>query len=211
MSPFSNLRLSLTVIVLSALLEGCSSKSATALGGGYEEIKIVHKSVLMEPSLIQQQLTHRDASGKRTLVWPWLRSDVFITNGSAVFLGDRSTTWSANDKRWGQAPRLYVVKSPEPPVEITNEVLRRWARSTGKPEQEVVKSAGLIGGEMLPNGSFDFYFEFNGGRWPGTDIVLDWAQIIEIGKLVRKDGELHKDPELHSDYIGERGANFQTY
>lgn len=211
MSLFSNLRLCLPMIALSAVLEGCSSKSATALGGGYEEIKIVHKSVLMEPSLIQQQLAHRDTSGKRTLVWPWLRSDVFITNGLAVFVGDRSTSWSTMDRRWGQSPRLFVVKAPELPVEITSEVLRRWARSSGKPEQEIVKAAGLIGGKTLPEGRFDFYFEFDGGRWPGCHIVLDWAQIIEIEQLVRKDGELHKDPELHSSYIAERGANFQTY
>lgn len=199
------------MIALSAVLEGCSSKSATALGGGYEEIRIVHESVLMEPSLIQQQLAYRDASGKRTLVWPWLRSGVFITNGLAVFLGDRSTFWSTNDKHWGQAPRLFVVKAPAVPVEITSEVLRRWARSSGKPEQEILKAASLIGAKMLPEGSFDFYFEFDGGRWPGTHIVLDWSRIIEIEQLVRKDGELHNDPELHSGYIAERGANFQTY
>ena len=188
-------------VVLIALVTGCGQSSARKiLTNGYEEVTVSHSSFLGEPRRIRTRLEYRDRD-KVVVIWPVVRSDVFIKDAVTVFVGDRSQKWSDFDRRWETGTHLFAVSKENIPVDITAELLSRWARESGKDVTQAVSAAGLIGGKRVSDEQLSFYFEFEGGLWPGVHILANWNQIVEAMRDVKTKGVQHKDPTFGIEYI----------
>ena len=179
-------RTQLTLVVGTALLcflAGCSKTTRVKpLSGGYEEVLVTYRG-MGEPEMTQDKLAHRDARGRRAIVWPWVFSEVFIHGDIAVFLGENP----AHDIL------LFAVKPPEVPLDITSQVVGGWAQVSGKDVPAITAAAAPIGGKRAGDGDLEFYFEFDGGIHPGTNLMVKWSQVPDMMIAVRAHGVEGKD------------------
>ncbi|MGZ4971590.1 MAG: hypothetical protein ACXWDN_02435 [Limisphaerales bacterium] len=188
-------------ILICAFIVGCGSKEEiTQLRDGYEVCVRTKKSLLNEPESAKISLFWKDSLGKSVTVWPIVHSRILIKEGTAVFAGDRTVGRSSLDGDFEMTLRLFVVKSPEPPIDITSEVVIRWATNISKDPKQAVTNANLIGMQEM-SGQVQCHFEFDGGIWPGEDVFLNWSQIQEITNAVKQKASKHKDEELKIFYL----------
>src|SRR2546430_181797 len=140
---------------------GCGHKDEiTVLSDGYETAARTQRSFMNEPESLKVKLYNRSPNGKRVLVWPILHSEVFIKDGVAVFAGSRSTGRSKLDNILEMKLRLFVVKAPEPPIDVTSVVIGGWARKSAKDIATVVRTASLLGAQGSTN-EITCHFEFD--------------------------------------------------
>jgi len=164
------------------LLAGCGRTQVKPLSGGYEELLVTYRG-MGEPEMTQHKLAHRDARGSRATVWPWVFSEVFIRGDIAVFIGENP----AHDMR------LFAVRPPEVPLDITSQVVGGWAHVSGKDVPATTAAAAPIGGKQAGDGALEFYFEFNGGIQPGTNLTVKWSQVPDMMAAVKLHGVEGKD------------------
>ena len=188
---------------------GCASHNSTApLGGGYEEVNHREHSFLPDAKPTRTSFEYKDADGKTITVWPSLYCFNEVIKGDlAIFVADKA---SINDGDRSLRPRLFAVKSPAPPLDITDEVLWRWSKANGK---DLVKTFNQFNTAVPSerNGQLEVHLEFSQGGyltdddWPDTgDLQLSWQQVSEIMDKVQKKGVLQKDLRWHTPYIGEQ-------
>lgn len=189
------------IIAVSFVFVGCGQGSnRKKLNDGYEEVTLTRTSLIGEPALIQTRLEYRGA-GKSAVIWPVVRSDIFIKDGVAAFVGDRSEKWSTLDQRWETGTHLFVVKGPGVPVDVTSELVGRWSRDSGKDSAQAIAAACLIGGKTISADQLSFYFEFNGGLWPGVNMSVSGDQLLDMMREVNATGAQRKDPLFHVTYM----------
>jgi hypothetical protein len=186
------------VTILCAGLTGCSpSVRVTPLGGGYEEVTYT-RTHISEPESHQITLQFRNAEGKQVMIWPPILSDVVVKEGVAVLVASKTITLSKQDSNWPQGTQLFAVKVPELPLDITDEVLGRWAQESGID----VAKALYDPAPMEPkeqDGKLNIPFEFTDR--PETAISLSWDQLLNIMNTVKTNGVQHKDPQWNMSYI----------
>jgi hypothetical protein len=163
-------------------LAGCGGTRVKPLSDGYEEVAVTYRG-MGEPEMTQHKLAHRDTQGRQVVIWPWVFSDVFIHDGVAVFLGENPD----------HAVRLFAVKPPELPLDITSQVVGGWVQESGKDVPKAQAAATPIGGKQTGDGNLEFYFEFSGGIWPGTNLPVKWNQIPNMMRHVKTYGVEGKD------------------
>jgi len=163
-------------------LAGCGGTVVKPLSDGYEEVAVTYRG-MGEPEMTQHKLAHRHGEGRQVIIWPWVFSDIFIHDGVAVFLGEDPD----------HAVRLFAVKPPELPLDITSQVVGSWAHESGKDFSQASAAAAPIGGKQTADGNLEFYFEFNGGIWPGTNLPVKWNQITNMTRRVKLYGVEGKD------------------
>jgi hypothetical protein len=194
--------------LLSALLfpglTGCKTHTETqSLSSGYEEISHPNRTPGNEEEP-RVSLEYLSPDGQRLLIWPSLfTSDEIIKADVAIFVGDEAYVSSnPNDPR-GTKPRLFAVKAPAPPLDITDEVLWYWCRSSGK---DFAKAVQLFNVATLTKQGDKVHvqleFYVNERDWPDSaSFQLDWNQISEIMRTVKAKGTMHKDPRWGTPYI----------
>ena len=198
----------LELCLLSALLilglAGCKTHSETKpLAGGYEEI--THPNRTPDSSEeARVSLNYHAADGQTLLIWPSLfTSDEIIKGDVAIFVGDEAyVSPNPNDPR-GTKPRLFAVKAPSPPLDITDEMLWYWCKVSKK---DFAKAVELFNVATLVNhgDKVEIQLEFyvNERDWPdNATFQLDWNQISEIMRTVQAKGTTHKDPRWGTPYI----------
>jgi hypothetical protein len=89
--------------------------------------------------------------------------------------------------------RLFAVKGPELPLDITSELIGNWARESGKDVSKARTTASLIGGKRTDEGNLEFYVEFSEGVGPGTNVPVNWNQISNMMHDVKSHGTEGKD------------------
>jgi hypothetical protein len=193
----------LTLLVLGAA--GCQTQKSIALvGNGYQEVTYTPRAVMGEPPLPRIAFEHRGANGKATLVWPALYCANDVIKGElAIFVGDKGYV---EDGDKVTHPRLFAVQPPELPLDITDEVLWRWAKSTGKNFGKTLNNFSLVTPEE-DNGQLKLELEFftDDKDWPDkSELQLDWNQVAEIMRAVKTKGVLEKDLRWQTPYIGEK-------
>lgn len=194
--------------LLCLALTGCQTHQ-TPLGGGYEEVSHpVHNFQPGDTPPPRLSLAHVDADDRSTTIWPSLYSFNEAVHGDvAIFVAEKAF------EHEGEAtihPRLFAVESPGLPLDITEEVLWRWAKANGKDLIKTFDRFSLATPEEK-DGQLIVHLEFWAGSymedadWPGTgDLQLDWSEVTKIMRSVEAKGVKEKDLRWHTPYIEEK-------
>lgn len=191
-------------------LTGCQThKSIAPLSHGYEEVKHAAHPFLTGNQTPRISFEYRTADDKTILVWPSLYGvKEIVTDDRAIFVGD--TAYVDADSNKSLRPRLFAVKAPALPLDITDEILWRWAKANGKNFTKTLNNFNLIIPEEK-NGQLELHLEFSQGgylqddNWPDTsDLQLSWQQVLDIMRSVEKKGVPEKDLRWQTPYIGEK-------
>jgi len=176
-------------------LAGCASQGTVApLSNGYEEVAY--------PTRVSFQ--YRAPDGKTTSIWPALYGVSEVIKGDvALFVGDKAYVSPDPDDPRGTKPRLFAVRSSGLPLDITDEVLWRWSKATGK---DFAKAAQLfsLATPAEKNGQLELQLEFwtQEKDWPDkTTFQLDWNQVSDIMRAVKEKGTVHNDLRWGTPYI----------
>ncbi len=207
MKLLKNPALHLSLAALCVGLAGCVSPHhpvVTPLGNGYEEVTHPTRASMSQPELMRISFLYRAPDGKMTLIWPSLYGVGEVINGDvAIFVGDKAYVSSdPNDPR-GMEPRLFAVRSPALPLDITDEMLSRWSTATGKDFTKAKQFFSLVTPEEI-NGQLGLQLEFYTDEvdWPDKSaILLDWNQVADIMREVKEKGTVHKDLRWGTPYI----------
>jgi hypothetical protein len=193
-----------SLAILCAGLAGCMTPNPVApLGGGYEEKNHPNRSTTT-PADTRVSFQYRGPNGRTTLIWPSLYGVGEVVKGDvAIFVGDKAYGQPDSDDPRGTKPRLFAVKSPGLPLDITDEVLWRWSKATGK---DFAKAAQLfsLATPAEKNGQLELQLEFwtEEKDWPDkTTLQLDWNQVSDIMREVKEKGTVHKDLRWGTPYI----------
>ena len=190
--------------ILCAGLAGCMTPNPVApLGGGYEEKGHPNRSS-PDPADTRVSFQYRAPDGKVTLIWPSLYGVGEVIKGDvAIFVGDKAYVQpDPNDPR-GTKSRLFAVRSPALPLDITDDVLWRWSKATGKDFTKTLDRFSMVT-PAEKNGQLEVQLEFwtQEKDWPDkTTLQLDWNQVSDIMREVMEKGTLHKDPRWGTPYI----------
>jgi len=193
-----------SLAILCAGLAGCMTpKPVAPLGGGYEEIAHPNRSSTA-PSDTRVSFQYRASDGKITPVWPSLYGVGEVIHGDvAIFVGDKAYVSPVPNDPRGTKPRLFAVRSPGLPLDITDEVLWRWSKATGKDFAKAVQLFSLVT-PAEKNGQLELQLEFwtEEKDWPDkTTVQLDWDQVSDIMRDVKAKGTVHKDLRWSTPYI----------
>ncbi len=195
MKLIKNLVFQLPVAVLCIVLGGCASKGTVApLSNGYEEV--------VRPA--RTGLQYRTPDGKITPIWPALAGVSEVIKGDVViFVGDKAYVSSDPDDPRGTKPRLFAVRSPALPLDITDVVLWRWSQATGKDFEKTLDQFSMVT-PAEKNGRLELQLEFwtQERDWPDkTTVQLDWNEVFDIMRAIAEKGALHKDLRWGTPYI----------
>jgi hypothetical protein len=193
-----------SLAILCAGLAGCMTPNpVTPLGGGYEEKGHPNRSS-PAPADTRVSFQYRAPDGRITLIWPSLYGVGEVVKGNvAIFVGDRAYVSSDPDDPRGTKPRLFAVRSPGLPLDITDEVLWRWSKTTGKDFSKATQWFNMAT-PAEKNGQLELQLEFWAEEkdWPDkTTLQLDWNQVFDIMREVKEKGTLRKDPRWDTPYI----------
>ena len=190
--------------MLCAGLAGCMTPNPVApLGSGYEEKGHPNRSS-PAPADTRVSFQYRAPDGKITPIWPSLYGVGEVIKGDvAIFVGDKAYVQPDADNPRGTKPRLFAVRSPALPLDITDEVLWRWSKTTGKDFAKAVQRFSLAT-PAEKNGQLELQLEFwtEEKDWPDTSTLqLDWNQVSDIMREVKEKGVVRKDLRWGTSYI----------
>ena len=191
--------------MLCAGLAGCVSQNPVApLSNGYEEVAHPTRASVSQPETTRISFQYRSPKGRTILIWPSLYGVNEVVKGDlAIFVGDKAYVSPNPDDPRGAKPRLFAVRSPGLPLDITDEVLRQWSKASGKDFDQ----ARAIFSLMIPeekNGRLELHLEFwtQARDWPDkTAFQLDWNQVFDIMREVKAKGVERKDVRWGTSYI----------
>ncbi len=128
--------------ILCLCLTGCGSISDyKPFGGGYIWVTHTHNSI-SEPSASQFALYYSPGKDKWWIkVWPDISGGIVVTNGIAVFIGEKASETPNPDNRKATTERLFAVRAPNLPLDITDQVLQQYCTETGLAFTNFVKDS----------------------------------------------------------------------
>jgi hypothetical protein len=198
---------SLNCVALGAIaigLTGCQSPKVVAhLDNGYEEINHEQHFSFEENPVPRTSFEQKGTNGQTRLIWPALYGvKEVVHEHTAIFVGDRGYI-EAGEKV--THPRLFAVNPPEPPLDITDEILWRWSKISNNNFAKAEAHFSLATPEIR-DGRLALHLEFypDEKNWPDTGYLqLDWNQVSEIMRAVKQKGVPEKDLRWHTPFIGE--------
>ena len=171
------------------------------MGGGYEEESHPSRSTSGDTRVSFQ---YRAPDGKITPIWPALYGVGEVIKGDvAIFVGEKAYVSPDPDDPRGTRPRLFAVRSPALPLDITDAVLWRWSKAAGKDFAKTVDRFSMVT-PAEKNGQLELQLEFwtEEKDWPDkTTVQLGWNQVSDIMREVKAKGILRKDPRWGTSYI----------
>jgi hypothetical protein len=126
-----------------------------------------------------------------------------IKGDVAIFVGDKAYVSPDPDDPRGTKPRLFAVRSPALPLDITDEVLSQWSKKSGKDFAKAWDRFSMVSPEEK-NGQLELRLEFwtQERDWPDkTTLQLDWNQVSDIMREVKEKGVVHKDLRWGTPFI----------
>lgn len=201
----------LALALLAPIWAGCQThKSVMPLGNGYEEVSNPSHNYVMlaDPVPPRISLQYRGTNDTVTPVWPSLYGVGEVIHGKlAVFVGDKA--YLEPDR--ATHPRLFAVKSPELPLDITDEVIRDWSQVAGK-NFGAARDRLVLVTPLENNGHLELRLDFSmpdelsgPGDWPKQSALrLEWNQVDAIMQAVKNNGIQQTDMAWKTPYIGEK-------
>jgi hypothetical protein len=181
-------------------LTGCLTHHPVApVGGGYEEVGHPRRS-----GDTRIAFQYRAPDGKITPIWPALYGVAEVIHGDvAIFVGEKAYVSPDPDDSRGIKPRLFAVRSPALPLDITDVVLWRWSKTAGKDFGKTLDLFSMVT-PAEKDGQLQLQLEFwtQERNWPDkTTVQLDWNQVSDIMRKMTDQGALHSDPRWGTPYI----------
>ena len=176
-------------------ITSCSKKSeqTQVLGNGYEEVTFT-TSGLGAPDAHQISLQYRGTDGKRIMIWPSLGGvQELIHNDIIIFSGQAAMSPPDSEEPQATDARLFAVRAPGLPVDITDEVLSRGTNQSEEGLKKLIEKARIVYPEEQNNGVV-FYF----ADGPDAYFVVSNLRCYELS---RKKGAVCKDRVWGVDYI----------
>lgn len=209
MLPYSK-TFAVALAALSLAATGCQTHTTVLpQSGGYEEVSHPHHTLIDEPPPPRISFQHRDANGKVTQIWPSLEAINDIVKGDlALFIAEKAFV----EPERVTHPRIFAVRAPELPLDLTDEILWRWSKANNKNFGKTLDKIYSLGMDEKSDGlqvTLEFWTrnELASTRedWPDEGAVfLTWPQVDEIMRSVKTRGTVQKDIRWHTEYIGER-------
>ena len=194
----------LSLMLLTTGLAGCAStRVIVPVGNGYEEVGHPTRATTSQPETARVSFQYREPDGRTVLIWPNLYGvNEVIKDKVAVFVGDKAYEKMDQDHPRTTRPRLFAVNASGPPLDITDEILWRWSRTSGK---DFAKAVSLLSLETPAeeNGRLAIHLVFwtDEKDWPDAVMRLDWNQVSDLMREVKAKGVVRKDPRWGSTYI----------
>jgi hypothetical protein len=197
------------VLALACLAgSGCQTHTTKqALSNGYEVVTHPHHTLIDDPEPPRIAFQHRAADGTLTPIWTSLYSpDTIIQGHLAIFIAEKA------DAAHETHPRLFAVRAPELPVDLTDEVLWRWCKANGKKFEKALPVFSEITAAETADGlqvnlrflPLDTYGKAR-DDWPDSgSLPLTWTQVDNLIHLVKTKGAVQKDLRWHDQFIGEK-------
>jgi hypothetical protein len=206
MKPFNHPAWGFLLAVLGTTLAGCSSTALVApLSSGYEEVTHSRRS-MKDSADTRISLQYRAPDGRTLHLWPSLYGVNEVIQGDvAMFVGDLTCEHPDSDTPRTIEPRLFAVKAPGLPLDITDEILWRWSQAEGKDFTQARQRFSLVTPEEKA-GRLELHLEFwaNEKDWPDKSMLqLDWGQVSDIMREVKTKGTVRKDMRWGTTYIGK--------
>lgn len=194
--------------VLLMTMGGCvfSNRKAEPLANGY--VEVTYTRGYIHPTH-QITLQYRNEDGTEVMIWP--------DNGATRVKGDIALFYASkaerslrpSDDRWPMAPRIFAVKAPAPPLDITSEVIRVWSKESGKDYSESLAKARVVSIEQKGD-AFEFRFAvWSPDPWPNDRTRVKWDELLAMMRDVQQNGVKHKDPRYGTAYI-EKEVKFDS-
>jgi len=198
------------LILFTLIWAGCQTHTTVVpLKNGYEEVSHPHHTLIDEPEPPRISFQHRGADGVVTPIWPSLYGVNDVIKGDlAIFVAEKAALEPARVTH----PRLFAVRPPELPLDITDEVLWRWSQANGKDFAKTLQKLALVTPEEK-KGGLELRLEFwtpttwaaEREDWPEqSSLQLGWRQVDEIMQRLKTKGVMEKDLRWHTSYIGEK-------
>jgi len=196
-----------TLAILCAILAGCASlhhPMVTPVGNGYEEVTHPTRASRSQPETMRISFLYRAPDGKITLIWPSLYGVKEVIKGDvAIFVVDKAYVSDNPEDPRGMKPRLFAVQSPDLPLDITDEILWRWSKTSGKTYAQALQFFSMVTPKEK-NGQLEFQLEFMTDKvdWPDKSTVQQsWDQMSDIMREVKNKGIVRKDFRWGTLYI----------
>jgi hypothetical protein len=186
--------------ILCVSLTGCGTiPSYEDKGGRYVEATYTSPG-LWEPSGHRMALCYKYSDFWHSTIWPDTFG-IYVTNDVAVFIA-RKTAYRP-DPEWREATdeRLFAVRAPEMPMDITDEVLWRWSQESGDNFAKILKTASISTMETNASGMVFHFALWSPPDWPSLNVQMDWNQISDVMREVKEKGVVRKDRVQGTSYI----------
>jgi hypothetical protein len=194
----NNLRLvHFGLAILGLGIAGCGTPQTDVepLRGHYAEITYT-RSFLSAPQAHQISLQYQVSRGNYTMIWPSVIGTL-IEGDVALFVGEKASEPPNPENPEATMSRLFAVKAPQPPLDITSEVLWRWSQKSGEDFARTLLITRIVYPEKT-NDSVVFHFTHG---YDGLRINLDWNQIADIMREVKEKGVVRKDRVWKTTYV----------
>lgn len=203
LSTSSIVRLS-SLSLLCLALAGCAShKVVTPLAGGFVEVSHTPRFAGSDAET-RVSLEFQTTDGKTRLIWPDLYGVREVVHGDvAIFVGDKAYVSADADDRRGVKPRLFVVRTNGLPLDITGEILWRWAKPAGKDFAKAGQNFSTVIPTEANNGlQLKLVFDTDDRDWPDSaTLQLSWDEVAAIMQAAQSHGTARKDPRWHTPFI----------
>jgi hypothetical protein len=178
---------------------GCwTQRSVTPLGGGYEELAVTRSSI-SEPDATQLALRYQKSSWGSKMIWPSVHG-YLIKDDTAVFIAEVAFEPRDPDSPRRTMRRLFAVREPDLPVDITDEILRTWSK-TGEIDFRKARAIDTPVTLEDKDNALQIHFAFWGqDSWPRI-ISLNWNQVFDMMREAKDKGTFRKDRVWGTSYI----------
>jgi hypothetical protein len=183
--------------ILCASLTGCGTiPNYKDLGNGYVEATYIRTSS-WAPTAMRIELRYKKGWGTEK-IWPSLDGiRPILKDDIVVFVGLKAIEPPRSDEPEAVDSRLFTVRAPDLPLDITDEVLCQWSKESGE-DFSIIKTASIV----YPKVEGDLVeFHFATGTHKDLIIKLNWHQILDMMREVKEKGVVRKDPVWGTSYI----------
>ena len=173
------------------------------IGGRYVEAIYVGGGLSWEPTPTRSALCYKHSDFWHSTIWP-KTYNIIVTNDVAIFSGGKAYEPPYPDEPLATGWRLFAVKAPDLPLDITDEVVWRSAKQSNEDLTIVLKNPDLlkkvdIGVIDQTNGVLKFGVYI---RDTTNGVVhLEINKIPDIMREVKEKGVMRKDRVWGTRYI----------
>lgn len=171
------------------LAQGCEDKKSEfkPLSGGFG---VMAQWVGID-SGPRAELHYKTNNSKPVLIWPFLDGEMYYTNDLFFFGG------SIRDEKGNiRVPRYFAVKAPGPAIDVSDDLLKRFAESNHLDFAEAKRHYRPWKLEKVPDGIKVFL-----GSDETNTLLVNWEQLLSIIQDVKQTGKQHAVEDPHTVYL----------